>query len=323
MKYFYSSFVVTFIGLIIAFYIGAWQAIYICILLSILEVSLSFDNAVVNAKVLDTMDIKWQKRFIYWGIPIAVFGMRFIFPIIIVAIAARLGIFETLNLALYYPQEYHNALEKTRYEIYAFGAGFLLMVCLQFFFDSNKDLHWLTWVEDNMLMRFFIKFPNFALLLAITLGIALLALTEDILIGMAYFCAIALYLIIHSADKFLGGDGVRNGLMGFLYLEVLDASFSFDGVIGAFALSENIFIIMIGLGIGAMFVRSLTLFLVEHKTLQKLIYLEHGAHYAIGALAIIMLLKIFIEVSEIITGLIGVGFIAIAFICSKISSQRS
>lgn len=317
MKYFYSSLVVTFIGLIIAFYIGEWQAIYICILLSILEVSLSFDNAVVNAKVLDTMDIKWQKRFIYWGIPIAVFGMRFIFPIVIVAIAAQLGIFETLNLALYYPQEYHNALEKARYEIYAFGAGFLLMVCLKFFFDSNKDIHWLTWIEDNVVMRFFIRFPNFALLLAIILGIILLILTKDILIGISYFCAIVLYLIIHSADEFLGSDGVRNGLMGFLYLEVLDASFSFDGVIGAFALSENIFIIMIGLGIGAMFVRSLTLFLVEHKTLQKLIYLEHGAHYAIGALAIIMLLKIFMEVSEVITGLIGVGFIVVAFICSK------
>lgn len=323
MKYFYSSFIITFIGLILAFYIGAWQAVYICILLSILEVSLSFDNAVVNAKVLDTMDVKWRSRFIYWGIPIAVFGMRFIFPIVIVAVAARLGVFETLNLALYAPHEYHSALEKTRYEIYAFGAGFLLMVCLQFFFDSDKDLHWLTWIEDNVLMRFFVQFPNFALLLAITLGIVLLALTENISIGMAYFCALVLYLIIHSADKFLGSDGVRNGLMGFLYLEVLDASFSFDGVIGAFALSENIFIIMIGLGIGAMFVRSLTLFLVEHKTLQKLIYLEHGAHYAIGALAIIMLLKIFIEVSEIITGLIGVGFISIAFVCSKISRQRS
>lgn len=318
MKYFYSSFIVTFVGLIIAFYIGYWQAIYICVLLSILEVSLSFDNAVVNAKVLDTMDIKWQKRFIYWGIPIAVFGMRFIFPIVIVAVAARLGMIETLNLAMYSPQEYHKALEETRFEIYSFGAGFLLMVCLQFFFNNDKEVHWLTLIEYNAIMKFFIKFPNFSLLLAITLGIILLILTDSILIGIAYFCAIVLYLIIHSADKFLGSNGVRNGLMGFLYLEVLDASFSFDGVIGAFALSENIFIIMIGLGIGAMFVRSLTLYLVEHKTLQKLIYLEHGAHYAIGALAIIMILKIFMEVSEVITGLIGVGFITVALICSKL-----
>ncbi len=322
MKYFYSSFIVTFIGLGLAFYIGMWQAIYICMLLSILEVSLSFDNAVVNAKVLNTMEKKWQKRFIYWGIPIAVFGMRFLFPIVIVAIAARLGIFETLELAIYAPQEYHNALEKTRYEIYAFGGAFLLMVCLQFFFDSNKDVHWLSWIEYNILVRFCMNFPNFVLLFTITLGIVLLACTENILIGMAYFCAIVLYLIIHSIDKIFGTHGVRNGFMGFLYLEVLDASFSFDGVIGAFALSENIFIIMIGLGVGAMFVRSLTLYLVEYKTLQKLIYLEHGAHYAIGALAIIMLLKIFMEVSEIITGLIGVGFIAIAFICSKIISKN-
>ena len=139
MRHFYSSFIITCIGLTIAFYIGKWEAMYICILLSILEVSLSFDNAVVNAKVLHTMDKKWQQRFIYWGIPIAVFGMRFVFPIVIVAIAARMGVVETLHLALYNPEQYHKALETTRYEIYAFGAGFLLMVFLHFFFDEEKD----------------------------------------------------------------------------------------------------------------------------------------------------------------------------------------
>lgn len=321
MRHFYSSFIITCIGLTIAFYIGKWEAMYICILLSILEVSLSFDNAVVNAKVLHTMDKKWQQRFIYWGIPISVFGMRFVFPIVIVAIAARMGVVETLHLALYNPEQYHKALETTRYEIYAFGAGFLLMVFLHFFFDEEKDVHWLIWIENNPIMRALVAFPNITMMIAILIGIVLLSITESAIIGTAYFCALALYLLIHSVDKFLGSDGVRNGLMGFLYLEILDASFSFDGVIGAFALSDNIFIIMIGLGVGAMFVRSLTLFFVEKQTLQKFIFLEHGAHYAIGALAIIMLLKIFMEVSEIITGCIGVGFIFISFVCSKIYAK--
>lgn len=150
----------------------------------------------------------------------------------------------------------------------------------------------------------------------------LAVLTKNYLIGAAYFSALVLYLLIHSFDAFFGSEGARNGLVGFLYLEILDASFSFDGVIGAFALSDNIFIIMIGLGVGAMFVRSLTLYLVEKETLQEYIYLEHGAHYAIGTLALIMFLKIFIEVSEIITGLIGVGFITLSFACSTIAKSR-
>ena len=317
MKHFYSSFVIAVVGLMIAFYIGAFEAVYICFILSILEVSLSFDNAVVNAKVLDSMEPKWQRRFITWGIPVAVFGMRFVFPILIVAVAARLGVLETLNLAIYKPEEYHRALETTRFEIYAFGGAFLLMVFLNFFFDSDKERHWIGILEDNVVVRFLSRFHNISFILAILFGLVLLSMTQSYLIGMSYFSALALYLLIHSADSLFGSDGVRSGLMGFLYLEVLDASFSFDGVIGAFALSENVFIIMIGLGIGAMFVRSLTLYFVEKRTLSELVFLEHGAHYAIGALAIIMFLKIFMEVSEIITGLIGIGFITISFIASK------
>jgi hypothetical protein len=102
----------------------------------------------------------------------------------------------------------------------------------------------------------------------------------------------------------------------FLYLEVLDASFSFDGVVGAFAISQNIFIIAAGLGIGAMYIRSLTVYLVRKGTLQEYIYLEHGAHYAIGALAVILAISIRTEVHEIITGLVGVAFIGVALVSS-------
>ncbi|CAM5505348.1 hypothetical protein SALBM135S_04575 [Streptomyces alboniger] len=78
----------------------------------------------------------------------------------------------------------------------------------------------------------------------------------------------------------------------FLYLEVLDASFSFDGVIGAFAVTNDIVLMALGLGIGAMYVRSLTVYLVRQGTLDDYVYLEHGAHYAIGALAVILLVTI-------------------------------
>jgi len=134
----------------------------------------------------------------------------------------------------------------------------------------------------------------------------------DYEIGLAYFIGVLLHAMIASLDELFSTNGVRNGVLGFLYLEVLDASFSFDGVIGAFALSSNIFIIMIGLGIGAMFVRSFTLYMLEKKSLQTYRYLEHGAHYAIFALAMIMFVKIFFHVNELIVGTVGISFIALA-----------
>jgi hypothetical protein len=109
----------------------------------------------------------------------------------------------------------------------------------------------------------------------------------------------------------------------FLYLEVLDASFSFDGVVGAFAITSDPIIIAIGLGVGAMFIRSLTVFLVRKGTLSEYEYLEHGALWAIGALAVILLITIEYEVPEVVTGLIGVAFIGAAFISSLVRNRRS
>ena len=105
---------------------------------------------------------------------------------------------------------------------------------------------------------------------------------------------------------------VQRGLGGFIYLNVLDASFSFDGVIGAFALSNNMVIIALGLSIGAMFVRSLTLLLVQKGTLAQYRYLEHGAFWAILALAAIMLISARYEVPETLTGVIGAALIAVS-----------
>jgi uncharacterized protein len=108
----------------------------------------------------------------------------------------------------------------------------------------------------------------------------------------------------------------------FLYLELIDASFSFDGVVGAFAITQQIFVIATGLGIGALYIRSLTVFLVRRGTLQEYIYLEHGAHWAIGALAVLLAVTITHEVPEIVTGLIGVGFIGLALASSIVAKRR-
>jgi hypothetical protein len=312
MRYFISSFAIMAIGLIAAFYLGGLAAIYITFLLIVLEISLSFDNAVVNAKVLETMDPIWQKRFIVFGIPIAVFGMRLVFPLAIVSIVTGMGLMETLQVAMNQPSEYEKVLKATESTIFAFGGAFLLMVFLDFFFEE-RDIKWVTFVEGSKMMETFSGVANIELITAIMVGIALGHITQDFGVVLAFMYGVLLHSLLGMLDHFLSSDTVKSGIAGFIYLEVLDASFSFDGVIGAFALTSNIFIIMIGLGVGAMFVRSITLYFVEHKTLSEFRYLEHGAHYAIGILAIIMLMKITTHISEMVTGTIGIGLIAIAF----------
>jgi len=114
----------------------------------------------------------------------------------------------------------------------------------------------------------------------------------------------------------------KAGFFLFLYLELIDASFSFDGVIGAFAITDRIFIIMAGLGVGALYIRSLTVFLVRRGTLEEYVYLEHGAHWAIGALAVILAITIETEVPELVTGFVGVAFIGASFLSSLARRRR-
>jgi hypothetical protein len=303
---------ITAIGLVAAYFLGGFAAIYITFLLIILEVSLSFDNAVVNAKVLETMEPIWRRRFIVFGIPIAVFGMRLIFPLAIVAIVTGMGLFETLDVAMNQPLVYEKALKSAEQTIFAFGGAFLLMVFLDFFFEE-RDIKWMHFVEGSKIVEKASTINNIELIIAIMVGLGLGHITGSFSVVMAFMYGVLLHTMLGILDHFLSSDTVRSGIAGFVYLEVLDASFSFDGVIGAFALTSNIFIIMIGLGVGAMYVRSLTIYFVEYKTLSQFQYLEHGAHYAIGILAIIMLMKINMHVSEIVTGTIGIGLIAIAF----------
>jgi hypothetical protein len=121
--------------------------LWIVVVLSILEVSLSFDNAVVNATVLRDMDPVWQQRFLTIGILIAVFGMRIVFPIAIVAIAARVGPLEAVSLSLNNPAEYERIVSEAHIGIAGFGGAFLAMVGLTFFFDNDKEVHWIAAIE--------------------------------------------------------------------------------------------------------------------------------------------------------------------------------
>ena len=285
------------------------------LILSVLEVSLSFDNAVVNASVLKDMDEKWQRYFLTWGILIAVFGMRLVFPIVIVAVTSSLTMTAVIGLSLEDPQQYSVYLAESHVQVAAFGGMFLFLIFLNFFFSKTKEAHWLEWLERPVALvsRKVDSVSTIIALLVLLSAQAFLPETQRESALVYGLSGVVLFVAVDSLSKLLSpktGEAVkRNGFMGFIYLQILDASFSFDGVLGAFAITNDIIIIMLGLGIGAMFVRSMTIFLVRQGTLEEYVFLEHGAHYAIGALGVIMLLSMTFHVPEIVTGLIGVAFI--------------
>jgi hypothetical protein len=341
MKHFTWSFIVTAVCMALA---GWWgydhggvagmiTALGVTAILSVMEVSLSFDNAVVNASVLKGWDEFWLKLFLGLGMIIAVFGMRLVFPLVIVAVAADLGMMDVWNLALTNPKEFSSHLTNHHAEVAAFGGMFLLLVFLNFLLDDEKEVHWLGNIERKL--GSLGKVSSISVLVA--LGALLystswIAEGQKMIVLVAGLWGILVYIGVDMISSLLEksesdegsnvGDMVkRGGIGGFLYLEVLDASFSFDGVIGAFAITQDVVIIMLGLAIGAMFVRSMTVYLVRQGTLDEFVYLEHGAHYAIGILAVIMLVSMHMHVPELITGGVGLAFI-LASLWSSIQHKK-
>ena len=342
IHYFTGSIIVTILGIMAAFLWGehvhggtGLTCVFIALVLAILEISLSFDNAVVNAMKLEGMSAKWRHRFITWGILIAVFGMRFLFPLLVVSIFARLNILSVLDMALNNVSQYAHYLELTHAPIVTFGGAFLLMLFMDYFTESKKEVHWLKPIELKLhKLHSFRGICTLTTLLAIGIILNILPMQIRLSVLFSGISGIVTYLAIDGLAEWLEkkqeerikahADAVKcSGIVGFLYLELIDASFSLDGVLGAFALSRDIIIITIGLFIGAMFVRSLTIMLVEKKTLDQFLYLEHGAHWAIGTLAILMFASTITEIPEVVTGLLGLIFIISALISSIIHNRKN
>jgi hypothetical protein len=336
LSYFNWSFVFTILAVGAGYYFGGMPGLYAVLMLGLLETSLSIDNAVVNAKQLNKMTPFWRKMFLTVGMVIAVFGMRIVFPILIVAITTGMGMWDVSVMAMNDPAKYAATLTATHSMIAGFGGAFLMLVFLKFFLDAEKDTHWVAMIEKPLA-----KIGNaesiqivitMAILYIVSKYIAIPA--EAISFLMAGGAGIITYVLVDSLELFTGNEEeevvtngtavmvAKNGLMGFLYLEVLDASFSFDGVIGAFAVTNNLLVIALGLGVGAMFVRSMTLYLVDKGTLAEFRYLEHGAFYAIGALATIMFISTFHHMSELVSGTIGAAFIVVALISSIMHNRK-
>ncbi|MDD5250481.1 MAG: DUF475 domain-containing protein [Rhodocyclaceae bacterium] len=327
--HFTASFAFAAIAVAAALPLGGPQAAATVVFLGVLETSLSFDNAVVNATVLAHWNDVWRRRFLSWGIVVAVFGMRLVFPLLIVGIAGNMGPLEALDLALHDADQYGRVLASAHHQIAAFGGAFLMMVFLKFFAARHKTRHWFAMVERPLTRLGKMEAIEGALTLAILLLAArLLDGAQRAEFVEAGVWGVVVFILVKGLSGLLGGgaDGapsqiVRQGIAGFLYLEVLDASFSFDGVIGAFAITNNLLVIALGLGVGAMFVRSFTLLLVERGTLNTYRYLEHGAFWAIGALAAVMFAGVACHIPEAVTGLVGALLIVLS-LGSSIRANR-
>jgi hypothetical protein len=307
-------------------------ALLVTLILVVVEITFSFDNAIINAKVLDKVSKGWQTVFLSAGIIVAIFGMRVLFPVVIVSLTAHLGWGNVVNLALHHPKEYAHHLELAHPAISAFGGAFLLMLALHFFFDDERKVRWINRLEKHL--QKLSHWSGAPLVAAVVVTIIALLPANDHLretfvaggLGLATYAFIQLlvHALERSQSKGAKTVGKQVGIAAFttlIYLEILDASFSFDGVIGAFAITSDVILIAAGLGIGALWVRSLTVFMVRRRTLGQFIYLEHGAHYTVLALALVLLIGIVVNISDFVPGIMGVVIIA-ASVAASVQERR-
>jgi hypothetical protein len=322
------SLLLTGVSLFSVTWIFGWNAGFIALILIAVEIVFSFDNAIINARVLERLAAVWQKLFLTIGAVVAIFGMRLLFPLLLVSVTEHSTIRSVADLALHHPSEYAAKLDSVHVSIAAFGGAFLLTLALQFFLDDEREELWLERLERSLqrLSKVWLSAP-------IAIGAVLLTAIipsndnprETIVagvLGVVIFSLLQLFNFavsrVQRASEHKGGRqrGLA-ALMLFLYLQILDASFSFDSVIGAFAITDKIILIFIGLAVGALWVRSLTVYIVQNHTIQKYKYLDHGAHYAILVLAIILLISTIVNVPDMVAGIMGVTIIIASLYASK------
>lgn len=325
LKFFRYSIFITVAAILIALFELGPAAAYTTVVLIAIEIAFSFDNAIINAKVLERLSRLWQQLFLTIGMIFAIVGMRFVFPILIVMVTANLPWSTVVDEALHDPAAYGEHLEAAHAAIASFGGAFLLTLTLYFFFDTARKDFWLQRFEKGLLRvggTFWLP-PLLSALVVIVLGYFAgedkSTVLEAGLIGVVAYSGIK--LLIDSLGKLAPKEQkIYTGwpaFFAFMYLQILDASFSFDGVLGAFAITDKVLLIALGLGVGAIWVRSFTVYFVRHGTLNSYKYLEHGAHYAIFVLAAALLGSLYYEVPDAITGVVGIGVIVASFISSR------
>jgi uncharacterized protein len=295
------------------------ESILIVAGLIVFEVVNSVDNAIVNASVLKTMSMLWRKRFLLIGIFTSVFLVRFILPLIIVWISVPNISGQDLFLAFTgQSQVAADAIEAQKPLILMFGGVFLLYLYFHWLFLEKKEP---LFIERFIKEKHGVWFFAFA---AIILVIVMYLARSNSMVMLAAAIGSATFFILYGLKQ-TAEEGERNLVQGagsmsdaskFLYLEVLDMTFSFDGVIGAFAFTMNLILILIGIGIGAIVVRELTIRGID--TIAKYKYLKNGALTSIGFLGLFMILEAFnVELPTVLPIIITFMLVGVAFWLSK------
>jgi hypothetical protein len=328
-KYYLGSAIFTFVSIAVCFFYAGIEGAFLAAILGVLETSVSLDNAVVNAKVLKNMSEVWRKRFLTVGMFFSVFVVRVLFPILIVWGTSSLSFIQSVMLPFQDAHLYATTVSAAHVKIAGFGGSFLLMVFLAFMLDEEKEEHWIPGIEP--LLNKFSRFGNWGIvalagLIEIAVQYLVIPTTQQEEFAWASLFGTAAWLAVQYLGEKLSGSGAstaaKAGLGMFIYLNVLDASFSFDGVVGAFAVSDSIILIGLGLGIGSMFVRSMTIHMVDKDTLGGLPYLEHGAFWSIGVLTAMMFAGTVVEIPEVVSGLSAALILGIAVVHSLIANKQ-
>jgi hypothetical protein len=266
---------------------------------------------------------------------IAAIGMRLLLPLIIVAIGAHLAPWRAVDLAYENPERYHSLLLTAQPGIAAFGGIFLLMIAIAFF-REDREVHW--WPAfERRLPRVLGKRGVPALIALLFTAVAGLTVPAQdrprVVVGclVGLVCYLGINLLSSRVADRADADGAsrprstvegRGAFLLFVYLELLDATFSMDSVMGAFSVTVDIALITLGLAIGAAYIRSLTVYVVRKGTLDEYRYLEHGAYYSIALLAVLLLWEVWRDVPDWITACTGAVVITAAWLTSIWAAKR-
>ncbi|MDD2758231.1 MAG: DUF475 domain-containing protein [Patescibacteria group bacterium] len=261
--------------------------------LCLFEIISSVDNAVINAGVLKTMPEKYRKIFLFWGIIFAVFVVRGILPFLIVWIAnPALSIVEVFGFVFSNNPEINEYVERSKPFLLLGGGIYLLFVFLGWLFLEEKKYAFLAerFIHRNGFWFYAIASILLTLIVYFSLKVnSFLALSATIG-ASAFFITDGFKKNAEEKEKELE-HGHMSAWSKIMYLEILDASFSIDGVIGAFAFTISVPLIILGNGLGAIVVRQLTVKGIN--LIAKFAYLKNGAMYSIGALGAVMILESF------------------------------
>ena len=297
-----------------------FSALFTIIGLSLFEAISSVDNAIINAEVLTTMSKKAQRLFLTWGMLIAVFLVRGLLPFAIIwAFNTALSPMQVFSAAWSSDPLVHESIEKSAPILLVAGGVFLLFLFLHWLFLEDKKLG-LPRTEKFFMAKGVWFYATVSVLLSI---IAWFALKESNLMGFGAVVGSSLFFITHGfkqnaeeqEKKLLGS--AHSDLSKLFFLEIIDTTFSIDGVLGAFAFTLSVPLILIGNGLGALLVRQLTISNIER--IKKYVYLKNGAMYSILVLGIIMIMHSFgFDVPEYLSPLATFIIIGFFFWKSKI-----